>query len=166
MLCEECGLRPATIHLTKVLGSSRTERHLCAECAKEKGELDFIMNPHISIAGMLSGMLTQAECPAQQPGDRCEVCGKTYDDFAKVGRLGCGACYSRFESRLDPVLKRIHGSVEHIGKTPKRRPSTVRLKKQIDGLRKQLDAAVKQEAYEEAAALRDRIRELEKAPGQ
>lgn len=162
MLCEECGLRPATIHLTKVIGNNKVERHLCAECAKEKGELEFMMNPHLSIAGMLSGLLSHAETPAEKTADRCEICGMTYADFAKVGRLGCGSCYTRFGSRLDPVLRRLHGRAEHVGKAPKRRFGDINKKRQIQALRKQLEEAVKREAYEEAARLRDKIRELEK----
>lgn len=165
MLCEECGLRPATIHLTKIVNNIKVERHLCAECAREKGELAFVASPHFSIAGMLSGLFSQTDDqPGSPPGEKCASCGMAYDDFAKVGRLGCGNCYQRFEARLDPILKRIHGSVEHVGKVPNRVFAHLNTKREIGQLRQKLDEAVRKEAYEEAARLRDRIRDLER-PG-
>lgn len=167
MLCDECGSRPATIHLTKVLGGVKTERHLCAECAKEKGELETVMNGHASIANMLAGMLKTSAMPAREKqGVVCEQCGRSYEDFAKAGRLGCSCCYTKFEARLEPVLRRIHGSTEHTGKAPKRKAGGISVRRQIEERRKRLEDAIKREAYEEAAVLRDEIRELEKPNGQ
>lgn len=163
MLCEECGLKEATIHLTKVVGDQKTEQHLCADCARNKSELNLVINSHISMANMLSGMLGQTQKLADKSDDVCEVCGSSYADFARNGRLGCSACYQRHHSRLDAVLRRIHGATEHAGKVPQRRVPEVSRLKRVGSLRRRLEDAIKTEAYEEAACLRDAIRELESA---
>lgn len=161
VLCDECGQREASIHLTKILNDQKVEKHLCAECAREKGEFNLIVGPHMSISSMLSGLFGREAGATKTPGVRCEVCGMTFNDFGKAGRLGCGNCYTRFEERLDPVMRSIHGSNEHQGKVPKRAQGAVNRRKEIDSLRAQLEQAIRAEAYEHAAVLRDKIRDLE-----
>ena len=53
------------------------------------------------------------------------------------------------------------GETRHAGKTPRRLPQTKLAQSELIQLRKQLHQAVTREAYEEAARLRDRIRQLE-----
>ena len=59
MLCEECQKREATVHYTKVVNNQKTEYHLCEQCAREKGELDFSwgFEPGFSIHNLLAGLL-------------------------------------------------------------------------------------------------------------
>ena len=59
-------------------------------------------------------------------------------------------------------MRRIHGNSQHIGKVPARSGEKVRLKKQIEALKAKLQEAVAAEKYEEAAEIRDSIKELEK----
>ena len=37
MLCEKCKLRPASVHITKIVNGKKVERHLCQQCAMEEG---------------------------------------------------------------------------------------------------------------------------------
>jgi len=62
-------------------------------------------------------------------------------------------------------MRRIHGSTEHRGKIPKKAGGKMRVKREIEELKYQLEKAIKEEAYEKAAELRDKIRELEKELG-
>lgn len=66
-----------------------------------------------------------------------------------------------FEDRLEPLLRRIHGSDTHVGKAPAGAGEKARMRRQLEDLRKQLSRAVSDEAYEEAAKIRDRIKEVE-----
>ncbi|MCX5703514.1 MAG: UvrB/UvrC motif-containing protein, partial [Candidatus Omnitrophica bacterium] len=93
---------------------------------------------------------------------KCASCGLSYADFKKVGRLGCADCYNTFKKYLAPLLKRIHGSSQHFGKSPLK--VTKQLKKKIDmqELRAKLQKAIELEAFEEAARIRDQMKELEK----
>jgi len=163
VVCEECKIRPATVHYTRILNGEKVERHLCEECAAEKGPHGLLMQFHFPAGGMLPGFLNPGKPqPEERSSIRCESCGMTYSDFTRTGRFGCGSCYLAFDQRLDPLLRKVHGSVEHSGKTPKRRGAGLSREREILSLRKLLDEAVKLEAYEEAARLRDQIRDLEK----
>jgi protein arginine kinase activator len=99
--------------------------------------------------------------------NKCAKCGLTYEDFKKIGRLGCGACYVSFKGSLAPLLKRIHGSNQHMGKSPspvsmKELKITTKLHDELEAAKAELTKAVKKEEFEEAAALRDKIKFLEK----
>ena len=81
--------------------------------------------------------------------------------------MGCGECYNEFKVSLAPLLKRIHGAQQHLGKSPhpdflKAEKATSYLQDELKAVKLQFDKAVKSEEFEEAAALRDKIRFLEK----
>lgn len=91
----------------------------------------------------------------------------TYTQFTKIGRFGCDECYDQFAERLDPLFRRIHGTTDHAGKIPKRNGGLIHDKRQIESLKKHLKLLIEREEFEEAAKLRDQIRELEeKVSGQ
>src|SRR3989338_1259671 len=88
---------------------------------------------------------------------QCRNCGMTYEDFRKFGRLGCSECYEAFKGQLSTLLKKVHGSNQHLGKTPVRIPQVE--KKRIEclqELKNQLMEAIQMEDFEKAADLRDR----------
>jgi len=174
LICEECNERPAALHFTKVINGEKTEVHLCEKCAHEKGEM-FIFNgnPGFSINNLLAGLLnvnahpgfSQAK-PAAMPHEeiiQCPVCHMTIQQFGKVGRFGCSACYESFKSRLYPILKRLHGgNTAHQGKIPKKIGGSLHVKKRIGELKEELQRLIAKEEFEQAAAIRDEIRSLEK----
>ncbi len=169
MLCEECRERPATVHLTRIVNNRKTEAHLCERCAREREDFGWMMEPKFSIHNLLAGLLdTNGSPPAVSPAGqevRCDKCGLTYRDFARLGRLGCRDCYDRFRERLDPLLRRIHGGTRHAGKVPRRTGGAARARRELERLRQELQRAVTREEFEKAAELRDRIREMEKQLG-
>lgn len=165
MLCELCRKRPATVHVTKVVNNDKAEVAMCQQCAREHGGLGALFSPAFSLNHLLAAFLNDEERPGKVPaagGAKCDTCNLTYAEFARMGRLGCSDCYDAFGARLDAVLKRIQGSAGHVGKTPRRAAAGLFLQRELSGLRRQLEDAVRQEAYEQAAQLRDRIRLLEK----
>ncbi|MGE5591620.1 MAG: UvrB/UvrC motif-containing protein [Bacillota bacterium] len=166
MLCDECKKRPATFHMTKVVNNERTELHLCEQCAREKGEIHFSVEPDFSIHQLLAGLLNYGgEAGAQPDLEKvvvCSVCGSTYDEFARTGRLGCSHCYEEFEDQLDPIIRRVHGASTHTGKVPRRGARTLAAQREIQTLRSQLQAAIAREDFELAAKLRDQIKAAEK----
>lgn len=171
MWCEQCKQRPATVHVTKVINNQKTEKHLCEVCAQAgSSDLGFLFEPNFSFHNLLAGLL-EGEIGKEGPfksstveGKKraCPDCGLTFTDFRRIGQLGCGKCYTGFGSSLDPLLRRIHGSTAHTGKAPKRTGGQIRAKREIEQLRKKLEEAIKREAYEEAAKLRDEIRAKER----
>jgi len=162
MLCQICGKNESTVEFTEIINDEVKQLHLCDQCAKEKG---IEMEQNFGIADLLAGM---SDLGVKSRDDdisiKCKKCGMTFEDFQKVGRLGCGECYITFRKNLIPLLKRIHGSNRHVGKAPKEIDETDGKKKisEIQELRQRLQQAIDSEEFEEAARIRDRIRELEK----
>lgn len=169
MYCQECGKRPATLHFTKIVNGDKTEFHICESCAREKGEGIPGAPNGFSIHSLLSGLMDFDSIGSAAPSSmkpaqpvRCEECGLTYAQFSKLGRFGCSSCYNYFADKLDPLLKRVHGSTVHSGKIPKRSGGQIQCKREIERLRTDLQRHIEHEEFEKAAKLRDRIRELEK----
>jgi protein arginine kinase activator len=166
MICQECGQKQASLHFTKIINGDKTEFHLCDNCAREKGELLPGSVNGFSIHNLLSGLIdfepSVGKNVPSQTTLQCENCGLTYSQFSKIGRFGCNHCYQAFGSRLDPLFRRVHGHTAHIGKVPARSGGIIKVKKEIELLKKELRRTIEQEEFEKAAKLRDEIRMLEK----
>ena len=167
MLCDICGKNQATVHLTEIIDEKMNELHLCEECARQKSSQ---MESQFGLSDLLAGLAgtdksVHKDKDASEPviSVKCPNCGLTYADFKKIGRLGCGDCYTAFKKYLGPLLKRIHGASSHFGKAPVEiAAKTVKKKTGLEGLRKELQEAIAREAFEDAARLRDKIKETEK----
>lgn len=165
MICQECKKKQATVHLAQIINGEQMEQHLCEACAREKGEFYFDSQPPFSIHNLLTGLMNLDAGPGQVIGYpvkvQCENCSLTYAQFGQIGRFGCSRCYPTFNERLLPLMRRIHGSTQHVGKVPARAGNAVKLKRSIDEMRRELQSLVAREEFEKAAELRDRIRKLE-----
>lgn len=162
MLCDICGKNQATVHLTEIIDNQMTELHLCEECAQKKSAE---MESQFGLSDLLAG-LAEFEKPVAEKeavSVKCPNCSLTYADFKKIGRLGCGDCYLAFRKYLGTLLKRIHGSSLHFGKTPHKGVAVKGEAVTVETLRLELQKAIDSEAFEEAARIRDQIRALEKA---
>ena len=180
MLCDICGKNPATVHLTEIIDEQMNELHLCEECARTKSSA---MEQQFGLSDLLAGMVDFEQKNKEEgvPAVKCPNCGLTYADFKKIGRLGCGQCYNVFRQYLAPLLKRIHGSSQHVGKSPVRRakaaatasaavvgaateappaPAVSKRKSGLQELKAKLAKAIEKEAFEEAARLRDQIKKI------
>ena len=91
----------------------------------------------------------------------CPSCGIKYMEFKAAGRCGCPLDYQVFRQPMLPLLERIHRGSRHVGKVPPHAREHAALQTELRDLRQQLRTAVEQEAYEEAARLRDLIRQKE-----
>lgn len=186
MYCDECKKNPATIHYTKVVNGHKEERHLCEACAS-KLNMDadmqmpsfpsfkmmsdfpsFGLLPDFSMADFVGGFFNpqdKTEPYVQQvmPNtDACPVCGMTAGEFKKLGRVGCPNCYKHFGEYMPGLLRRIHGTTNHVGKVPAKGEAQLASKHKIEQLRSELKAAINREDFEQAAKLRDEIKNLEK----
>lgn len=165
MLCDECGKRPAAVHITKVENGKKTDMHLCEQCAMQKNLLS--LSTSFSVNDLLAGLLSSGgptSIKADMVNDvKCNVCGLSYSRFRETGRFGCGNCYKVFGERLNPLFKKVHGNTSHTGKIPNRAGGKIKVLREIEKLKQQLDEAVKNEEYEKAASIRDKIREINKA---
>jgi protein arginine kinase activator len=153
MKCQRKCPNAATLHITEIGSENHVEElHLCEDCARKY--LDDLQAKPAPVAADDS----------DQPGvlnRECEICGTKFVDIRKTGRLGCPHDYEVFRDELVPLLESIHGETRHCGKSPRRLPQNKQTQAELTQLRKQLQQAINKEAYEEAARLRDRIRQLE-----
>ena len=162
MQCERCQKNVATVHLTEIVKNEKLEKHLCEECAKEEG---YTIKTHVSLQDLLTAFISAHGEADDMAGATCPDCGLSYMDFRNEGRFGCPNDYEVFREALDPLLEKVHGGIEHAGKLPSHAGESQRKQRQLMTLRRQLRDAVEREKYEEAAKLRDQIKEMETADG-
>lgn len=145
-LCDEY----ATVHLTQIINNQIQKIDLCESCAQKKGVTD-------SEGFSLAEMLSNADYSSNNLKQNCESCGLTLADFRKSGRFGCTACYTSFDSVLEPILEEMHVGNKHIGKLPIKCLKVISKEEQIKALKNKLARAIKCEAYEDAALFRDEL---------
>jgi protein arginine kinase activator len=155
MKCHHCD-KQATVHLTQILNGQMHKMDLCESCAQAKG----VTNPeNLSISNLMDKV--ELEVDTSGTSMVCESCGITHQEFKKGGRLGCEACYHVFRPVLDPLLDGMHAGTRHLGKVPAGSESRIHLEQSIGVLKKKLQDAVEKEDFEEAASLRDELRDLQ-----
>lgn len=170
MLCDICHKREAKIYYTEIKNGEKKEQYLCEECAAQQSSFK---NGEDSIDGTLGGFLSNilgsiyGDSKQKKNKDsmpKCMKCGISYEEVLENGRFGCPYCYDSFKEMVDKSLRQIQGANSHNGKKPER------LKKvdkdivlnltEMEKLSIQLQEAIEREEFEEAAKLRDRMREL------
>ncbi len=163
MTCERCKNNEATVHITRVVNGDRREHHYCEICATTQENVDF--DTPFAANSFLTSLIESIQSTPIKVNyiktTTCSKCGMNYGRFRQTGRLGCDECYRAFEDKLTPLIKRVQGADRHTGKVLKRAGGALKLKREIEQLKGELQQAIAQEAFEDAAVLRDRIRELE-----
>ena len=173
MLCERCGKKQATIHLTRTQKGQTTEHHFCDACAKNLGIGQQVSDYFGSVGNLFdSGVLAGGSIfntaggipnfgPAvTAPVITCPVCEMSFDEFRQTGLFGCASCYAAFSDRLPAVFRRVQGATRHTGCRVAARDCVLKNKqqRQLDEMREALRNAVGLEEYEKAAELRDKIK--------
>lgn len=158
MKCQRCD-KPATVHLTNIENNTKREIHLCQTCAEGQ---DLVQKQELNLPAILQALVGQHVGPLTDELSKlsCPCCGIGYMEFRAQGRLGCPEDYNTFRAGLEPLLQRIHRATRHAGKTP-RRGLSVEARLERTELRRRLRAAVEAEQYEDAARLRDLLRQKE-----
>ena len=168
MLCDDCKKNEACVHITQISNEGKIEKNLCKDCAEKYGKLMLNTGKDFSVNDFLKGIFSNdgQQMVAESENNElsqavCPNCGMSYRDFMHTGKIGCSVCYSTFGKRLEPLLRRIHGSSIHNGKIPQRSGGELNARHELIVLRQKLNVHVANEEYEKAAQLRDQIRELE-----
>lgn len=161
MVCDVCKSNPATVFLTQIVEGKMQKVNLCETCSNEKGVSD---PTGFALADLLLGIGAAEELEKGGPAQRCPACGFSQTDFKKTGRLGCSVCYDTFAEGLSSLLKAMHKGTTHVGKIPARLMRSLEMNARTKQLQRDLEKAVSDENYEQAAQLRDQLRELESQP--
>ena len=163
MLCEKCKKNQAIVHYTEIINGKKREVNLCNECASQEKEMNFNFDLPFSIKDIFSSLsyANKSDDFINAKQVTCPKCNSSYKRFRDIGRLGCNECYLTFKDQLIPMIQKIHGSTEHIGKVPKKAGAKLRIKNKIKNLRTELNKAIQTEEFEKAAQIRDKIKSLE-----
>lgn len=178
MLCQSCGQKQASTHIKTVKNGRLTEAFLCAECAQKNGYLQ-AMHPY-NLGSLIGSMLQDSMQESKTP--RCEKCGSTFEEIMETGKIGCAECYILFQDQLSRMVQRIHGTAVHKGKRPggsallvqEKNPGIVKVKEERTSKKNDASAknnllqqkelalrtAIEKQDFEQAAVLRDEIKEL------
>ncbi|NLK99572.1 MAG: hypothetical protein GX271_02800 [Clostridiales bacterium] len=168
-------MRDAKVLYTEIINGAKTEQHLCEDCATDYTSFQMekpLLNSDITLNSLLSTLLgAYHNNTGNKAGEHktelvCKKCGTSYDEFLQRGRFGCSSCYKSFNNVLGKTLRGIQGSEVHTGKRPKgfmsQTDSILKGLSEEEKLTFDLQKAIEQEEYEEAARLRDLIRQLKK----
>ncbi len=169
--CTACHKQEATVTITDLTdGEVVGHRHLCTACAEATGAVGGKPQLKLSpeILEDLLGTKPKGGRESRSGRDGCPGCGTTVAEFKTKGRLGCPRCYETFRASLVPLLQRIHEAASHRGRLPGRSASKAPATaaepdagRRLAELRRRLEDAVRGERYEEAAGLRDQLRQAE-----
>jgi protein arginine kinase activator len=162
MICQSCKKNEATIHYFESINGRSRNLNLCEDCAAGKGIENFSL-PLASLEAVLKSV-SEPGAPRRErkQGRKCVACGMTYADFRHNPAQACPACFDTFgltrerKERVKNALK------------PEPLPGALALPEagRSAGLRRLMEKAVELEQYEEAARLRDLIKEEEGSPVQ
>lgn len=151
MLCEKCGKREATVKYTQIINGRKSSLNICSACAAQESIFDNF--------GSLLSFRERNETDMAV----CPCCNMRLSELLRSGRIGCGECYNTFRPHVEALLKKIHGTSRHIQLEEKEEAKPQAKKSEVVLLRDKLKEAVEKEDFEEAARLRDLIREKEGA---
>ena len=149
----------------------KKEVRLCSECARKLGldNIDIPINFTSFLGDFFNDYAESALLPSLKMDEaKCKNCGMTYNDFIDTGMFGCSECYDVFSNPIDSLLKNLHGTAKHIGRGAKGEGEPIKEKVESKKLTKKeeleakLEKAIKEERYEDAAKLRDEIKEMNK----
>jgi protein arginine kinase activator len=156
--------------MTEIVNGSKKEIHICEECV----EKDFIL-PYFKMSfaelfknitsgdsGLFSKKAETAPPPKRQPKvRRCWACKSEYTQFDLFTDLGCPNDYQIFSKQIDVLLRKYNnGNSVHTGKLPLRSLEKTRRENRTMLLNMRIQNAVKNENYELAAKMRDKLKEI------
>ena len=160
MLCSKCGMKDASFHYKQISGGNKTELHLCSDCAKELGYIKGGESP-FSLGSILGDFLSAPKSGMMADKIyKCPSCSTTIDKI-RTGYLGCDKCYEVFSDSVEAMLSKIQPSTVHKGKFGGADGKKIERDNTVKNLKEELKRAIIDENYEQAAVLRDKIKEYE-----
>ena len=162
MKCEKCNEREASVFFEQTVNGETTSLHLCHECAaKLQGTSPFQSTPFQFGTSLLENLFGHTQA-TRTAGKTCPHCGANFAEIRREGKVCCPGCYAAFRAELEPTIRSLHGHVEHSGRAPAGQSAVREKQNKLSTLKKALQEAIAAEQYEQAAQLRDEIRNLEK----
>ena len=146
MICDLCRSNVAKYKVTRYLGNKILSLALCEDCYRN-----------------LDSTLEQMQANGAFNDTPCPDCKTSFSTISATGKFGCPTCYTHFKDKAASLLSNIHGGAVHKGKRPaqptKEAENPAML--QLDNLRAQLQRCIANQEFEQAALIRDQIKDLE-----
>lgn len=166
MLCDNCGKNNANIKYTQIINGIKKEMNLCEGCGEKLGITNMQFDVPINFSNFLGDFLTEFQSENIFPEIKCNMCNSTFNDIVSTGKFGCSNCYDIFENRIDDIIRKIQGNTNHVGRIGKEiikgnnKKQSYNNQKitQKDKLQEELNLAIKEERYEDAAIIRDKMK--------
>lgn len=186
MLCENCGLRRAEIHLVRGINGACVEENICRQCAEKMApfhdakcgvKMSFSLGGVMDIGDVLKDLLFPMlpELYDIRVMDlKCPHCGEAITAEGLFG-IHNAETQSDTDAKLDFTRIRTPGETLPRNSEGKNSPARVAEpdsgttqtpcpeEKELALLAKELTAALCEERYERAAEIRDRVAELKKS---
>ena len=181
MRCDKCD-NEANFEIHLIGGSGKKTVRLCKDCYMnymneflpdgEFGEENFkyfqdilsdligsIIDKNLDISKIEDEIKEKSETE-KNSDKRCSNCGMSLPEIVKSGKIGCSQCYEDFESEVGKILTQTQGKSEHKGKVPKKYEGLIVVRNKIEKKEEELQELITSEDYENAALIRDEIKEL------
>jgi protein arginine kinase activator len=160
--CSHCK-KPIQVIYKDIVDASIICTEMCADCPVFQQKLH----------GRTPNPKSREGREEKEGGLYCENCRTSLESVKMGNPLGCSECYSVFSDLLiseltnaDKIPTRIKKEFPmkktqplHVGKTPSK-PLTIPASSRLTALNEALNEALKKENYEQAAWLRDQIKDL------
>lgn len=160
MRCEVCHLHDATRAVTRTVDGEPRELYVCDECARLEASPPAPEAPGGGDSHSMTDVLFSLGMPVPPSGKAadavCPVCGLSRGDLRATRRLGCPRCFETFGADVRTFLS------AQVPAAPRSRedPDEAMRARDAERIRGQLDDAVREERYEDAAGLVARLRAL------
>lgn len=164
MICQNCDKNEATLHMKRIINGRAAEVHLCSDCARSLGYGEAFSGFGLGFGHLLGELLSSGETGSAN-SMRCPACGKSFEEIAEDGKMGCAECYAVFYDKLLPTLNKIHGKTSYMGSKPRVSDDNHSSISKLDELKAALSDAVERQDFELAASLRDRINDIVREGG-
>ena len=165
-ICESCRRLEAELKVTVAALDELKTRRLCRNCARGEGvPISMVDQGMADTAEIWSNLLLGLAARDEGEALICPACGWTYASFEEKDQLGCPECYQTFAGEMQRLLKEYHGDNVHMGKIPYSRLIQLDRKRRLQAVKEQIHKAVQEQRFEDAALMRDEIRDLEREMG-
>ena len=154
MKCEKCKEKEATFYYSSNINGEKTERHLCADCAREEGFGSVMAErPMPGFGGMFDSLFADFFAPPRG-------LLSAFDMLERPMRRMMTAALPQIHIVVgQPETEQPASETEQ--KIPEDAGEAVRSRREIAALKHQLQEAVNAENYEKAIQLRDQLKALE-----
>ena len=155
MICQSCGLKegvPRSFYRDGV----RVQGYFCADCRAKIMSSNEFENP----LKVLNDVFIQFYNQSNQSSENdivCGVCRTRYSEFLETGYVGCAECYKQFAPYIQEIVYKVQQKAAHVGKNPQGTDAP----HDFERLRAEIERAVGEQNYLEAARLKKLLDELE-----